>query len=129
MAQTYAERVGDRGEVRTTSGVNLILGAWLMVSPVVFFTTDVSFWNNIVVGVAVFVLAGLRVLLPRIGTKGLSWVNLVLGVWLVLSPFILDYGMESVAWNDIIVGILLVGVSWWSARRPRRAEITVTRRR
>ena len=129
MAETYAERLGDRGAVRAASGANLLLGAWLIVSPAVFYTTDVSFWNNIVVGVAVFLLAGLRVLVPRMGTKILSWLNVLLGIWLVFSPFLLDYGMRSVAWNDIIVGILLVGLAWWSASRPRAEEVIVERRR
>lgn len=121
MAGTFAEWVGRRREVRTASGANVVLGAWLIVSPVVFFTTAVSYWNNLIVGIAVVVLSGLRVMMPRASTKMLSWINVLLGIWLVASPFVLDYDMGSIAWNDVIVGILLVGLASWAANRPKPA--------
>lgn len=129
MAQTYVERAGGRRRVRTVSGINLLIGAWLILSPAVFITTGVSFWNNLIVGIAVFLFAGLRVMMPRVGTRGLSWLNVLLGVWLIFSPYILDYSMSSIAWNDLIVGLVLVAAGWWSARRPRPAEMSAARRR
>lgn len=123
MAQSYSERVGDRGEVLTANGANVILGAWLIVSPAFFITTAVSYWNNVLVGMAVVVFAGLRVMIPRASTRVLSWVNVVLGIWLVFSPFILDYGMGSVVWNDVIVGILLAVLASWGASRPKPAAV------
>jgi len=40
--------------------------------------------------------------------KGLSWVNFILGLWLILAPFALHYRDLSVAvWNNVIVGIVI----------------------
>jgi hypothetical protein len=40
--------------------------------------------------------------------KGLSWVYLVLGLWLIVAPFALHYGDITVAmWNNVIVGIVV----------------------
>ena len=100
-----------------------------MVSPVVFITAAVSFWNNLIVGIAVFVFSGLRVMMPRVGTRGLGWLNVLLGLWLIISPYILDYAMSGIAWNDLIVGLVLAATAWWSAMRPRPAEVTAVRRR
>lgn len=50
--------------------------------------------------------------------KRVMWINLVLGVWLIISPFALRYGAASTVGavaiaNDVILGIVLVGSSWW----------------
>jgi hypothetical protein len=40
--------------------------------------------------------------------KGLSWVNFILGLWLIVAPFALHYGDISVAmWNNVIIGIVV----------------------
>ncbi len=45
-----------------------------------------------------------------------NWLNAVLGIWLILSPFILGYAdLSSAAWNGIIVGIVLAVVAGWVA--------------
>ena len=54
--------------------------------------------------------------------KRVVWLNLLLGVWLVLSPFMLDSGASGIAMantvfasllNDVIVGLVLIADSWW----------------
>lgn len=35
-----------------------------------------------------------------------SWLFIIAGLWLVLSPFILNYGGIP-QWNDIILGVLV----------------------
>jgi len=40
--------------------------------------------------------------------KGLSWVNFILGLWLILAPFALHYRDLSVAVSkNVIVGIVI----------------------
>jgi hypothetical protein len=36
---------------------------------------------------------------------------ILLGVWLMLSPFVLDYGSGDAKWNPIVCGILILAVS------------------
>lgn len=46
------------------------------------------------------------------GSKVTTWLTLILGVWLILAPFILD--LSSIAgdyWNDIVFGVLVVILS------------------
>jgi hypothetical protein len=39
--------------------------------------------------------------------------NIVLGLWLLVSPFAFGYDSVSPAmWNDIILGLLVMGCSW-----------------
>ena len=46
--------------------------------------------------------------------KALSWTNVVLGLWLLISPFALGYS-GTAATEDIIVGILIAAFALWRA--------------
>jgi hypothetical protein len=61
----------------------------------------------------------------------LSWINALLGLWLILAPFVLGYGAaveaealaaagavggaQAAMWNDIIVGVIVLVLGAWSA--------------
>lgn len=125
------------------SGVNVLAGIWLILAPAVLGYTglDQAVWNDRVVGVAVFILAMARIAAP-VRFEVISWINFVLGAWLVVAPFLLAYtvvgdpagatGSPSAAVaNDIIVGILIIAMAVWSARaggvagapHPGRADV------
>jgi len=42
--------------------------------------------------------------------------NIILGIWLILSPFILGYSSSSAIWNSIIVGFLVMVFAYISNR-------------
>ncbi len=56
----------------------------------------------------------------------LPWGSVILGIWLIVAPFVFGYSMVttqvfSPMWNDIIVGVLSVAFglfSWFSLTRP-----------
>ena len=52
--------------------------------------------------------------------KRIIEVNLILGIWLIVAPFVLMYatGHIPAVSNDIVVGILLVGCSLWVLGAP-----------
>lgn len=47
--------------------------------------------------------------------KRINEINLILGVWLIVAPFVLAYSRFHVvaASNDIVLGCLLVAGSFW----------------
>ncbi|MEK7654208.1 MAG: SPW repeat protein [Patescibacteria group bacterium] len=46
--------------------------------------------------------------------KWLSWITLILGIWLIVSPFVLGYWrVTSALWVQITVGVLLSLVAVW----------------
>ncbi len=51
--------------------------------------------------------------------KWSSWIDFILGTWLVIAPFALGYGMISrrAAIQDVIFGILIAAISFWTAIR------------
>ena len=36
------------------------------------------------------------------------WIMVMLGVWLILSPFVLGFTTDQAVWNNIIVGFLVM---------------------
>jgi hypothetical protein len=117
---------GGRTQVQTASGLNIILGLWLVIAPWVldYSSQNNAVWNQVVIGLAVATLATARVAAPE-KFASLSWTNFVLGTWLVIAPFILRYNdttnTAAIYWNDIIVGVLILALAAWSAiATPKR---------
>lgn len=105
-----------------TNGINLVSGLWLIAAPwVLGYEETEAMWNDVVAGVLVVMAAGVKATNP-IRYLRASWVNVIVGVWLILAPFVLQYGGDNVIsgvnkalWNDVVLGILIVVPAWLSA--------------
>jgi hypothetical protein len=107
-----------RTYVEWTSGVDLLFGMWLVVSPWVLGYKGAAAWTNVAVGLAILLSAWLQIREPA-HMVGLAWVNLVLGAWLVVAPFVLPgvagpHG-NAVHWNNVATGAGVLWFSIWSA--------------
>jgi hypothetical protein len=105
-------------QARSASGCNVLLGCWLIASPWIFgYTSDISaFWNGIAVGALIAVLAASRFSSPRSGL-GSSWLNVLLGLWTIASPWVYGYAANGAAmWDCIAVGIVVTALASWSGR-------------
>ncbi|WP_181320020.1 SPW repeat domain-containing protein [Saccharothrix carnea] len=100
-----------------------LAGVWLLLAPVILDYAPHpeglgAYWNDLVVGGMVALLALVRVLAPE-HLPWLSLVNAALGAWLVVSPFVLDYAVRAYAMratgNDVAVGVLILVVAVASA--------------
>ena len=94
--------------------LNLILAGWVLLSPLAVGTGvgGVAIGNYYLVGIALAVFSiGALIEFP-------PWeelVNLILGGWLVISPWTLGFSSFSAhAWNAVIIGILVVVSAGWA---------------
>ena len=104
------------GQVKSASGLIVLFSLWLIVSPwVLSFAGSTGMWDAVVVGVLALVLAWIRYANP-LGTAGLSWAVVLLGIWLFASTFLFGWvGLMRVFWDYAIVGAAYVIFGLWSA--------------
>lgn len=104
------------GKVTTfwRDAINLVLGIWLIVSPLALAYTAQAApaWNAYVVGVVIAVLSAAALWQFQ---KWEEWLSAVFGAWLVISPWVLGFSASQVrTWNQIVVGIIVGAVAFWS---------------
>lgn len=132
----YTPRPGGGSDPAAVSALNFLAGVWLVLAP---FALDYENmgpgfdgrWNDIAIGIAIAVVALVRILAPY-RSVGIAAINVGLGGWLVVAPFVLAYSARSDAtaatWNDVIVGAIVLVVAMVSAalgiRGPRDGRET-----
>ena len=107
-------------QARMASGVNIVLGLWLIVSPWVFdYSEKSAALSSVTVGILIALLAAIRLAsLPN--RAGLCGINLLLAFWSAAAPWIYEYATNAGAlWNNLFVGILVAVLAIWSAHRNR----------
>ena len=103
----------------TLNTLLVVIGIWTVLSPFVlaYSWVQLALWNSILIGLAVISLAAGAVLINNpLWKRGLSWLNAVVGFWLMLAPFMLVFAEVGVAfWNCLIVGLIVFGLSTMAA--------------
>lgn len=102
-------------QVRVASGLNFLAGLWVIISPWVYGHTGSvgSVWNDVIVGIIVAVLAASRFS----GSRAVwpSWVNVLLGIWLIISPWVYGFAFHTArVTNSVIFGIVVIILGLWS---------------
>ncbi|MDI7861984.1 SPW repeat protein [Rhizobiaceae bacterium n13] len=94
--------------------VNLFLAVCLFLSPwVVGFSLEaMPAWNAWIVGI---VLGALAIATLSVFAEWEEWVNLVLGLWLIVAPWMLGFTASmSAMWTHIVLGVLVAALSAWA---------------
>jgi SPW repeat len=47
--------------------------------------------------------------------RALSWINFVLGLWLIVAGFVLSRGSAPVMTEEVVLGIIIAVLAFWSA--------------
>ncbi len=107
------ERVAESTSAHVTFGLALLTGLYVAASPwIVGFSATASLaTSDLIVGIAMAFLAyGFATTLDR--AHGMTWTLPVLGVWVIVSPWILP-GVAPTAgmiWSNVVAGALLTFV-------------------
>ncbi|MGA7616029.1 MAG: SPW repeat protein [Thermoanaerobaculia bacterium] len=111
---TYTER---RAQVMTASGLDVLAGIWLLISPFVitFRGLPNAVTNDVVFGIVVAVLAAIR-FFGAYRASWISWLNALIGLWILVSPWFLGFSIAPEAmWNNVLTGIAIIILGGWSA--------------
>lgn len=110
--------------MKLLSGLTVLLGAWLVISPFAFEATDMAMWNNLIVGLAIIVLAGFnfyRLNESRLANTGVASLVALLGLWALVIPFVIDMGAQALLWGTAIAGLIVAIVAAFNAYTNRQA--------
>lgn len=94
--------------------VNAVLGAWLILSPwaLGYSGEMMAMWNFVAVGVLLLATALGAIFLPRAWEE---WTESALGLWLVVSPWILGFAaIEAAKVNAVLSGLVVLVLSLWA---------------
>ncbi|WP_086560410.1 SPW repeat protein [Streptomyces africanus] len=110
MRDRYARVLGGR-DVALVDGPVFLLGLYCAASPwIVHYTTSQPplVTHNLIMGIAIGLLALGFTRAPE-RMYGLSWAMCALGVWMIISPWVVgDSPDAGVVWNNIVIGALAV---------------------
>lgn len=134
----YDTNPGEQG--KWISAVIALAGLWLIGEAIfVDFLLEESavlgiedFWNDLIVGFALAALGGYnysRRTGEQLGSAGAAGLAALLGLWLIVSPFafgievnLSEFGGELGFWHDVLVGLVVFGLSVYSAYETRTVD-------
>lgn len=94
---------------RLASILTMLVGAWLLISPMFISVTGGPLTNVMVVG-AIFVVAGF-IQLFWVNTLP-SWINALVAIWLFISAF--SYSVSNgMAWSETISAVVAFILATW----------------
>lgn len=93
---------------------NLVFGLWLLISPwVLAYRMEASAtWNAVIVGALIVAVALFELFRIRAWEE---WTSVALGVWLLISPWLLGFSaVGSAMWTAVIVGLAVAVLALWA---------------
>lgn len=94
--------------------VNALVGVWVIVSPwaLGFEGSSMAMSNAVIIGIALVATALGAVLVPRAWEE---WTEAALGLWLVVSPWILGFGGHREAMlSTMVAGLVVIALAVWT---------------
>ena len=100
--------------IRWQDWIDVLLGCWLVVSPwEMGYTLNEAATTN-ACGLGVVLIVFNLISAGRLLDKGQEIFNILLGTWLILSPYSLNFVTEKEPTiNAIVVGVMIVALAGW----------------
>ena len=99
--------------------INLLLGFALLISPFVLgFATGTPMINAVVGGVVILAIAIMALVSFA---RWEEWLNLILGLWVLVSPWVLGFtGIKAALETHVVIGLavaVLAAIELWLVMR------------
>ncbi|WP_128476472.1 SPW repeat domain-containing protein [Halorussus pelagicus] len=102
-----------------------LVGTWILISAFVYEPPAANFWNDVIVGSAIGIIAGYNAVKADdregINTGGASLVAF-LGLWMVVAPFVFETVFEAAFWSDVVSGALVALLAGYNVYQSRGTE-------
>lgn len=89
--------------------INLAIGILTIIAPYALDGTDATKWSLTITGIIIAIVAIVELAMDsrNRGVAGWPVVNLLLGIWLLISTSLAG-GNAGVIWNDIVLGVAAI---------------------
>ncbi len=107
------------------SAVIALLGLYLVASPFIFEATEAAIWNDTLVGTAIFLLGGYnfyRMSRDRLASVGVASLTVLLGLWALISPYLIEMGSNELVTGTTITGVLVAALAAYNAYANNKAD-------
>lgn len=97
--------------------VTALAGLWLLASPFLLpamgsaALTGLAFWNQIIFGIAILALGLAALYAYRVWEEP---VDAILGLWVIVSPWVLGFGdVTAFAYTNVVAGLVVLVFAGW----------------
>jgi len=115
----------DTDTMQWVSAIAALAGLGLVAYPFMFEATETAVWNDTLVGTAIFVLAGYnfyRMTKNRLASVAVASLAVLLGLWALASPMVIEMGSEELAMATAASGLITVAFSAYDAYANSSAD-------
>ena len=123
----------DTDVMRWVSALTALVGLWIIASPSIYGSVDAStysvvdpaYWNNMAVGTGIFLLAGynfVRMTRDRLANVGVAALTLLLGLWIALTPFVMEMEGATLAISTTVSGLVVALLAAYNVYSNRKAD-------
>jgi len=98
---------------------NLVLACALLISPWIFKYPAGHQWTN--AAITGIIIAALSIAALAAFTVWEEWLNLIVGLWLIASPWVLHFAGTTAMRVNVVIGVLVVllaAIELYDAFRP-----------
>ncbi|MBY0507761.1 MAG: SPW repeat protein [Bryobacteraceae bacterium] len=92
-----------------TLAASALLGVWLMFAPAVFRTRAAAADSDHLVGAIVVTIS--VIVMAEVIRAG-RFLNVLLGLWIAIAPWILNGATSGGRWNDVVAGLLIAALAF-----------------
>ncbi|MFZ6013895.1 MAG: SPW repeat domain-containing protein [Bacteroidota bacterium] len=89
--------------------ISAVLGLWLMFAPYALGFEDSLADSDHLIGALIITFS---VIAMAEVVRYIRFLNIFFGAWLIIAPWVLEGGTNTGNWNDVIVGVLLISLSF-----------------
>lgn len=112
----------DDSGIMWLSGFVSLFGLWLILTVLVETldlavltfefgaATDAAFYNNLVVGLAILLVAGYnfyRIATDHDSSMGAMGLVVLLGLWMIVMPFLIEVEANDAYWSNVVTGVIV----------------------
>ncbi len=98
--------------------LSLTLGSWLFVSRFAWGHSEPQFTNTWLVSVLYISLV-----VAAIGLPSVRYANVVVGLWLFVSAWVLPRQADATLWNNVLVSLAMIAVALRNVQPPDRTRM------